>query len=1036
MSPAPSLQGAVARLVHPCLDPLPDGGAPVAGGRLTHVQRLGVVLQAAGLLSLLERAGWGLAGWEAARVGRRLGQTQSARLEVAGRLGPARSPRPCQDLLRDLLARLFGGGEADLRGPGPAKSAARSLAERWRHSLVPLAPDEAVAQILEAAPFLWEPAFVEDRAALAGELHRFDGREEIVSVWIAGPRAFRRRVLAASRDLAVARALVSGPEARRLWDHDEEEEESDPRALAAAGRWRAAVAAWDRRPPVLDAERVERARALAALGRFEAALGVLAGLGSPAALLARAGAQVRLGQFSAALAALRDLKDARLSPDEAAEMADVAGRAFANNKKTSEEAVPWLRRALTAAGSAGSRSGLLARIAAAAAAWDRHDLRAMERLLEESRAALDDPDLAWRWHHARALWELEAEDGAERALVHLQAALQRRRFLPRHLAAALWNDAGRARAAAGDLPGAEHAFLHQVRLLEGCDGPRKETLALFNLAEIRLRRGRLAGVREILEGSTAENRRAGNLRGLSEDAELWARLELFQGRPEGALAICRNALADQERHGFSWRRPELALLCARALGWLGRTAEAADAIAEVPRGTLRELEPEERPAVHALAGDREVASRELDAIPDPGVRALWASLLAGEAVAGASWSALGALEPYRAARLVVDVERFLPGTAPTDVRRRAVVVLRFLGALSLAEALEARDHGPWQLAAALLALAARGQDEDAEKASRAPHPANPPDSRPGARRIGRAGELVGESPLFLAALDRLDRLAGGDFSLLILGESGTGKELAARRAHRASPRAASPFLAVNCAALSETLILSELFGHVRGAFTGADRDRPGVFQTADGGTVFLDEIGDLPLSAQGHLLRVIEAKEFVRLGENLPRKVNVRILSATHRDLATMVEAKTFRLDLYHRIRVGYVELPPLRSRGEDVLRLAERFLEPSGAQLSREARTRLSNHPWPGNVRELQNVLAAAMALAGGRIIHPEHLDLPEAGPPSGLSYQEQMDAARRKAIFGALELCGGNQAAAARLLGLSRQGFHHILQDLLGSR
>jgi transcriptional regulator with AAA-type ATPase domain len=691
------------------------------------------------------------------------------------------------------------------------------------------------------------------------------------------------------------------------------------------------------------------------------------------------------------------------------------------------------------AGPAGTRPGQLARIAAAAAAWDRRDLRGMKRLLDQSRAAAGDPEVAWRWHHICALWELEAEDGEERALAHLQAALRRRRCLPRPLAAALWNDAGRARAAAGDLPGAERAFLHQVRLLEGCDGPRKATLALFNLAEIRLRRGRLTGVREILEGSTAENRRAGNLRGLSEDAELWARLELFQGSPEAALAVCRNALADQERHGFTWRRSELALLSARAFGWLGRPAEAAVALAEVPRGTLRELEPEERPAVYALAGDREAAVRELDAITDPGVQSLWATLLAGEVVAGPAWSALDALEPYRAARLVADVERFLPGAVPADVRRRAVVVLRYLGALSLAEALEARDHGPWQLAAAFLAVAAchRGEPDEAAGVEPAPRAAAPlPDNRPGARRLGRAGELVGESPAFLAALERLDLLAGADFPLLILGESGTGKELAARRAHRGSPRAAAPFVAVNCAALSETLLLSDLFGHARGAFTGADRDRPGVFQTADGGTVFLDEIGDLPPGAQGYLLRLLQEGEVRRLGDNLPRKVNVRVLAATHRDLATMVEAKSFRLDLFHRLRVGQVELPPLRSRGEDVLRLAERFLEASGAQLSREARNRLSNHSWPGNVRELQNVLASAVALASGRIIHPEHLDLPETAPPSGLSYQEQMDAARRKAIFGALELCGGNQAAAARMLGLSRQGFHHILQDLLGSR
>ncbi|HYU36178.1 MAG TPA: sigma 54-interacting transcriptional regulator [Thermoanaerobaculia bacterium] len=1022
----PSLQGAVARLVHPCLEPLPDGGEPISGTHLTHVQRLGVVLQAAGLLSLLERAGWGLAGWDAARLGR---DGRLARLEVAGRLGPARSPRPCQDLLRDLLARLFGGGDADLRGPGPAKFAARSLVQHWQHSLVPLAPDEAVAQLLEASPFLWEPAFAEDRMALAGELHRFDGREETADVWVAGPRRFRRRMLGAAHDLAAVRSLLGGPEARQLWEH---EETGDPRTLAAAGSWRAAVAAWELRPPVHEAERVERARALAALGRFEAALGALSGLGSPAALLARAEVQLRLGQFSAVLAAVRELKPARLSPGEAAEMAELAARAFANTK-TPEKAVPWLRRALTAAGSAGTRAGLLARIAAAAAAWDRRDLAAMDRLLEESRAALDDPDLAWRWHQARALLELEADDGAERAVAHAEAALRRRRHLPGHQAADLWNEAGRARAAAGDLPGAERAFLHQVRLLEGCDGPRMATLALFNLAEIRLRRGRLAGVREILERSTAENRRAGNFRGLAQDAELWARLELVLGRPEAALAACRNAVDDQERHGLSWRRGELRLLAARALGWLGRPAEAAAALEDLPAMTLRELEPEERPALHALAGDRAAARRELDTIADPGLRALWASVLAGEMPAAAGWSALGVLEPFRAARLVVDLERLLPGAVPVDVRRQASAALRSAGSLPLAEALEAHDGGPWQLAAALLSLLTRETEPQGE--AEAPLMA-PEEERPGARRTGKAGEMAGESPVFLSALERLDRLAAGDLSLLILGESGTGKELAARRAHRASARASAPFVALNCAALSETLLLSDLFGHVRGAFTGADRDRPGVFQTAEGGTVFLDEIGDLPLSAQGLLLRAIQEGEIRRLGESVARKVNVRVLAATHRDLAAMIEAKSFRLDLYHRLRGGCVELPPLRDRGDDVLLLADRILERTGARLSREARSRLSSHLWPGNVRELQNVLAAAVALAGGRIIGPEHLELPAAGPPPGLSYHEQMDAARRRVVFGALEKHGGNQAATARYLGLSRQGLHHILQDLGGGQ
>jgi two-component system NtrC family response regulator len=1016
MSPAPVLRGApVARLVHVCLEPLPDGGHPVAGTRLTHQRRAGVILQAAGLLSLLERAAWGLAGWDVARLG------PEGRLSVCGRLGPARSPRPAQELLRDLLTRLYGPGDATLRGPGSAKSALRGLAERWRQSLAPLAPDAAVMQILELAPFLWEPAFADDRSALVGELHRFDGSEERVALWVAGPSSFRRKVLAAAPALDEARALLADPEARRLWNR---EEQGDPRALAAAGRWRAALAAWDRRPPAGEAERVERARTLAAVGRFEAALAALVGLDSPGALLARAECQLRLGQPGAALGALRGLQDARLSPEEAAILAEIAGRARAN-QGTAESALPWLRRALGAAGPVGSPAGLRTRIAAAAAAWDRRDLDAMQRLLEESRPALDHSDLAWRWHQVCSLWEMESPDGASRAVEHAEEALRlARRSLPRHHAADLWNEIGRARAAAGDLPGAERALLHLVRLLEGCDGPRGEMLALPNLAEIRLRRGRLAGVRDILERAGAQNRRVGNVRGQAEDAGLWARFELVLGRAGAALAICRQGIADLERQGGTWHRAELLLLSARALGWLGHPTEAAAALREVPPETARELEPEERPALYALAGDLEQARRELGTLPGPDLRALWETLLDGEIPPSPAWSALAALEPYRAARLVHDAERLLPGSAPADVRRRASEVLRDVGAAPLAEALDARDRGSWQvLATQLLMLLSQEREMSSAQPVLPDAPRTSP--RPG-------GEMVGESAALRKAIERLDRLASGDFPLLILGESGTGKELAARRVHRASRRASAPFVAVNCAALSETLLLSELFGHVKGAFTGADKDRAGVFQTAHGGTVFLDEIGDLPLNAQSTLLRVLQEGEIRRLGDNVTRKIDVRILAATHRDLAVMVEEKAFRLDLYHRLKVGHVELPALRDRGDDVLLLTERFLDRTGARLSHPARDLLVGYAWPGNVRELQNVLSAAAALAGGGVIEPEHLDLPDAGPPPGLSYHEQIDAERRRVILKNLNDCGGRLAATARRLGLSRQGLHHLMQEL----
>jgi transcriptional regulator with GAF, ATPase, and Fis domain len=294
---------------------------------------------------------------------------------------------------------------------------------------------------------------------------------------------------------------------------------------------------------------------------------------------------------------------------------------------------------------------------------------------------------------------------------------------------------------------------------------------------------------------------------------------------------------------------------------------------------------------------------------------------------------------------------------------------------------------------------------------------------------------VGESSGLLAALDRLDRLATGKLPVLILGESGTGKELAARRIHRRSSRAGRPFMAVNCAALSETLLLSDLFGHVRGAFTSADRDRKGVFETAHGGTVFLDEIGDLPLNAQGLLLRVLQEGEIRRLGESEARRVDVRVLAATHRDLMAMIEEGSFRRDLYFRLRVGCVVMPPLRERGDDLLRIAERILDrlQTPARLDPRARARLLSYSWPGNIRELENVLSVAAALAAGGAIGPQHLELPapKIEAPAG-SYHQRVRAFRRQIVSEALDECGGNRAAAAARLGVSPQSISYFIREL----
>ncbi|MFL6232258.1 MAG: sigma 54-interacting transcriptional regulator, partial [Thermoanaerobaculia bacterium] len=548
---------------------------------------------------------------------------------------------------------------------------------------------------------------------------------------------------------------------------------------------------------------------------------------------------------------------------------------------------------------------------------------------------------------------------------------------------------------------------------------RKSTLALYNVAEIRVRQGRTDGVREIAARSESENRLSGNLRGLAQDAELWARYEMTLGRPAAALAVCREALAELERQRLAWRRPELRLLAARALGWLARPEEAARELAEVPEGTLGELEPEERPAVRALAGDPEGARREAAGSP---LAPLWEAILAGGLPPARGWEALTALSPFRAGRLVLDLDVLSPGSAPAPWRREAIETFRKIGAISFAERLEARDGGPWMLVARMLQEFPNRSPEEA-----VPEPA------PASER--NAGDIVGESPALLAALDRLDKLATGRLPVLILGESGTGKELAARRLHRRSPRAGRPFVAVNCAAFSETLLLSDLFGHVRGAFTGADRDRKGVFETAHGGTVLLDEIGDLPLNAQGLLLRVLQEGEIRRLGESEARRVDVRVLAATHRDLATMIEEGSFRRDLYFRLRVGCVVMPPLRERGEDLLRIAERILGRLAppARLDPKARPRLLAYSWPGNIRELENVLSVAAALAGGAAIGVEHLELPAAKTeaPTG-SYHQRVKDFRRRIVGEALDECGGSRAAAAARLGVSPQSISYFIREL----
>jgi transcriptional regulator with PAS, ATPase and Fis domain len=284
-------------------------------------------------------------------------------------------------------------------------------------------------------------------------------------------------------------------------------------------------------------------------------------------------------------------------------------------------------------------------------------------------------------------------------------------------------------------------------------------------------------------------------------------------------------------------------------------------------------------------------------------------------------------------------------------------------------------------------------------------------------------------------LDAQARLvAAGNIPVLLLGETGSGKEIFAEAIHRFSPRAQKSFLSLNCAALHETLLESELFGHERGAFTGAVQPKQGLLESADGGTVFLDEIGEMPPALQAKLLRVLEEGELVRVGGTRARCFDVRFVSATNRDLEEQVAKGTFRNDLYYRINAATLNIPPLRRRTSEILPLALLFVRkaahrlggPHAPEISEGARQMLLDHTWPGNVRELRNAMERAVLLCGSGPIAEEHLTLtPDTSRvmTRAMVHEHPGTQSERGRIIDALAKCGGNQTAAARLLGMSRQ-------------
>jgi DNA-binding NtrC family response regulator len=320
---------------------------------------------------------------------------------------------------------------------------------------------------------------------------------------------------------------------------------------------------------------------------------------------------------------------------------------------------------------------------------------------------------------------------------------------------------------------------------------------------------------------------------------------------------------------------------------------------------------------------------------------------------------------------------------------------------------------------------------------------------------GRATpEGVGTSAAFRAVVTRAERVARTDADVLIEAESGTGKELLARLIHRASPRASGPFVAVNCSAFPDNLLESELFGHVRGAFTGAANAKPGKFELADGGTLLLDEIGELPASLQPKLLRALQEREIDRLGDTKPVQVNVRVIATTNRSLRAQVDAGLFRGDLYYRLNVVPLTIPPLRERSEDIVALAEHFVrkhEPKSQRgsyrIAPELAELLEKHDWPGNVRELENTMRRALALSTGTLLTPQCLEgmtpQPAAVQPQatvvvtsgdegiGLRPGTTLENVERQLLARTLEATGGNRTRAAALMGVSLRTVRNKIRE-----
>ena len=432
---------------------------------------------------------------------------------------------------------------------------------------------------------------------------------------------------------------------------------------------------------------------------------------------------------------------------------------------------------------------------------------------------------------------------------------------------------------------------------------------------------------------------------------------------------------------------------------------------------------------------------------DPVALALLAEVLAGEGYAvraasgGAACLELAAREPFELA--IVDLR--MPDMDGLEVIRRLAVIrpgipiiilTAFAGIDTAIEAIRsgATDYLSKPFRMEQITIAVRRILESKRLARE-----NVQYRQERADRFG-VRNLIGQSPAMVEVYKLVARVAGLDTTVLIQGETGTGKELVARAIHHASPRADGPFVVVDCSALAETLFESELFGHERGAFTGALAARRGLFETAAGGTCLLDEIGELSPALQAKLLRALQEQSIRRVGGNEQIAVNVRMIAATNRDLRKRVEEGAFREDLYYRLNVVSIAVPPLRERGADVHLLAQHFVDQYARAakkairgLARETLDLLSAHHWPGNVRELENAIARAVALSSSELLMPDGMSLPPRADPGPLALpapQMRLDEVRRWYVGKVLEEMGGNKVHAAERLGIDRGTLHRMLR------